>query len=204
MIRTKHAMRLKENRNKGYSLVELIICIAIIAIFTGLACVTVTMISSAKAKDAAVSFESRLSDMITKTKSQVCTVNGTQQPTFSRCMKLYQANDGKYYIKTGYFNPDGSGESNDADLSAKYIFVPGENVNSDKGTSLSSRVVVKFMDDAGTEQTIQYTGTLKEVYIVYNKAGRCIEGNGTYRFYKKNGNAIADVTIQKNGSHQSN
>lgn len=202
MIQTKHDMR--ENRNKGYSLVELIICIAIIAIFTGLAFVTVTMINSAKAKDAAVSFESQLSDMITKTKSQVCTVNGTQQATFSRCLKLYQASDGNYYIKSGYYNPDGSGESSDGDVSAQYIFVPGENVNSDKGKSLSSRVVVGYRDEAGTEQRIQYNGTLKEVYIVYNKAGRCIEGNGTYRFYKRNGNAIADVTIQKNGSHQSN
>lgn len=202
MIQTKHDMH--ENRNKGYSLVELIICIAIIAIFTGLAFVTVTMINSAKAKDAAVSFESQLSDMITKTKSQVCTVNGTQQPTFSRCLKLYQASDGNYYIKSGYYNPDGSGESSDGDVSAQYIFVPGENVNSDKGKSLSSRVVVGYRDEAGTEQRIQYNGTLKEVYIVYNKAGRCIEGNGTYRFYKRNGNAIADVTIQKNGSHQSN
>lgn len=202
MIQTKHDMH--ENRNKGYSLVELIICIAIIAIFTGLAFVTVTMINSAKAKDAAVSFESQLADMITKTKSQVCTVNGTQQITFSRCLKLYQASDGKYYIKSGYYNPNGSGESSSGDVSAQYIFVPGENVNSDKGTSLSSRVVVGYKDESGTEQKIQYDGTLKEVYIVYNKAGRCIEGNGTYRFYKRNGNAIADVTIQKNGSHQSN
>lgn len=202
MIQTKHDMH--ENRNKGYSLVELIICIAIIAIFTGLAFVTVTMINSAKAKDAAVSFESQLADMITKTKSQVCTVNGTQQTTFSRCLKLYQASDGNYYIKSGYYNPNGSGESSSGDVSAQYIFVPGENVNSDKGTSLSSRVVVGYKDETGTEQKIKHDGTLKEVYIVYNKAGRCIEGNGTYRFYKRNGNAIAAVTIQKNGSHQSN
>lgn len=198
--------------NKGYSLVEMIITIAIIAIMTGISFVTVTMINSAKAKDASVTFESELSDMITKTKNQVCIVNGKSKPSFSTCMMIYKADDGRYYVKRGYYNPAGSGlsetDASTVNMDAQYIFINEENVNDGKGKGLSSRVKITYRDNTvsgSTDQTIEYTDKADDKqYIVYDRNGKCIEGYGVYKFYKKNGNVIADVTIQKNGSHQSN
>lgn len=198
--------------NKGYSLVEMIITIAIIAIMTGISFVTVTMINSAKAKDASVTFESELSDMITKTKNQVCIVNGKSKPSFSTCMMIYKADDDRYYVKRGYYNPAGSGlseaDASAVNMDAQYIFINEENVNDGKGKGLSSRVRITYRDNTvsgSTDQTIEYTDKADDKqYIVYDRNGKCIEGYGVYKFYKKNGNVIADVTIQKNGSHQSN
>lgn len=198
--------------NNGYSLVEMIITIAIIVIMSGISFVTVSMINSAKAKDASVTFESELSDMITKTKNQVCIVNGKSKPSYSSCLMIYKASDNNYYVKKGYYNPAGSGlsETNAAsvNMDAMYIFINEENLNDGKGKGLSSRVKIGYRDNTiagSTEQTIEYTDNASDKnYIVYDRNGRCLEGYGIYRFYKKNGNVIADVTIQKNGSHQSN
>ncbi len=177
-------------QNKGFSLVEMIICMAIIVIMSGIAMVTVTLINSARAKEAAVTFESALSDTIAKAKSQVCVVSGTAQPKYLHCLKVYRYSDGNYYIQTGYYNPDGTSDD------TRYIFPAEENVNHGKGVSMSSRVTLKYNDAEIAEDS--------PVYIVYNSAGRCISGYGTYKFYKRNGNNIAAVTIQENGSHQSN
>lgn len=187
-------LKAKLRDNRGFSLVELIICISIIIIMSGVAMVTVTMLNSAKAKEASVTFESTLSDTITKSKNQVCVISGVQYPKYDRCIHVYKHSDGKYYIRTGYFDPDASG-------SAAYIFFDDENVNGGKGISMTSKVDVKYTATGTTDDAlIDEDG----IYIVYNRNGQCIEGSGTYSFYKKNGNAIADVVIQKNGSHQSN
>lgn len=60
---------LKEN-NRGYSLVEMIICVAIIAILSGLAMVTVSAIYSARASAAQEAFDEEIASLQTRTKSQ--------------------------------------------------------------------------------------------------------------------------------------
>ena len=188
-------LKAKLRDNRGFSLVEMIICIAIIVIMSGVAMVTITLLNSAKAKEASVTFESTLSDMITKTKNQVCVISGVQYPKYDRCMNIYKHSDGKYYIRTGYYDPDNAGSP------SAYIFIDDENVNDGRGVSMTSKVIIKYTATGTTDKVdIDDTG----VYIVYDRRGLCIEGSGIYSFYKKNGNAIADVVIQKNGSHQSN
>ncbi len=175
--------------NKGYSLVEMIICIAIIAILSGIALVTVSMINSAKAKEAAVSFDSVISDTIVKSKGQLCVVGGVEQPTYKRCMHLYLDNaSGRYYVKTGYYDP----------ATDTYEFVDSENKNEGKGTNLSSKVEIKYEDLDGNKSTVDSAG----VYIVFNKNGTCSEGTGLYEFYKKNGNLVDELKIKANGSHE--
>ena len=180
--------------NKGYSLVEMIICIAVIAILSGVAMVTVSLIHSAKAKEASVSFTSELSDIAIKSKNQIVMIkdeddNIVKYPDYSYCLKLYKT-DGRFYIKKGYYNPDGT------DDSTKYVFVSGENPNNDLGISLSSRVNITFTDSTGTEADVD------EAYIAYDRKGRCSLGYGRYSFYNKKG-LIAEVKINKNGSYQS-
>ena len=175
--------------NKGYSMVEMIICIAIIAILSGVAIVTVTMINSAKAKDAAVSFDSVVADTIAKSKGQMCVVNGVEEPTYKRCIHLYLDDaSGRYYMRTGYYDPD----------TDTYEFVDKENKNGGLGTNLSSKVVIKYQDLAGNKSDVDSTG----VYIVFNKNGTCYSGIGLYEFYKRNGSLVDEVSIKANGSHQ--
>ena len=189
--------------NKGYSLVEMIIVIAIIAVMTGVATVTVTLINSARAKEAAVTFTSELSDVSSKAKNQMVVMedasgNKVKYPSYSYCLKIYKEG-GKNYIKKGYYNPDGTSDA------TKYIFIDSENNNGGRGISLSSRIEIKYTDSTGVEKTISNTAgssSVKEVYIVFDRTGRCILGDGDYNFYKTNSSLVATVRLKKNGSYQ--
>ena len=186
--------------DKGYSLVEMIICIAIIAIMTGVAVVTVSLINSAKAREASVTFTSELSDMYTKSKNQMVVISDVKYPKYNHC--LYLHSDGtRTYIKKGYYNPAGTDEA------TKYIYTGVDTPNSGKGVSITSSVTIKYKDSAGVEKSITGTdsGTsLKGVYIIYDRNGRCIEGSGLYTFCKDEDVVIAEVGLKKNGSYQSN
>ena len=193
MMENKSKRRHRLN-NKGYSLVEMIITIGIIVVMTGAAVGTMFMISSAKAKEASVTFTSQLSNIATKAKNQTIVIDGTSYPNYNYCLKLYQSGN-KCYVQVGYYNSDAGepGESN-------YTPIADENNNNGKGASLSSKVSIVYTNAGGVKTNI--TGD-NAVYIAFNRTGACVEGNGTYSFYKKNGNLVGDVKLNKNGSYQS-
>jgi prepilin-type N-terminal cleavage/methylation domain-containing protein len=206
--------------NKGYSLVEMIIVIAIIAVMSAAAMVTVTLINSAKAKEAGVTFDSELAALVAESKSQVVKFDinndGAVDDTDTTLCKdyyfaiaVYQATDGKYYISHGYYKNDGTKK--------EYIALADENTNNGKGTCISSRVSIDYT--AGTKNSGELTSgdnvTLtgincstdnnKAVVVAFDKAGKCVSGVGTYLFKKTAGNTTIDeVTIRANGSRQSN
>ena len=60
----------KLRENKGYSMVEMIICLAIIMILAGMAVVTISSISSSKASASRETFDAELSALQARTKSQ--------------------------------------------------------------------------------------------------------------------------------------
>lgn len=187
-------IHLKHN-NKGFTLVEMIITIAIIVVLTGAAMVTLTMMHSAKAKEASVTFTSELSDTATKSKNQMVVIQEadgtkTNKASYSHCLKVYKHSNGNYYIKKGYYNPDGTTDA------TKYLFTDTDERNDGKGISISSKVTIKYTAPGASEAEIS------EVYIVYDRNGRVIEGNGRYGFYKRNGNLVAEVNLNKNGSYQ--
>ena len=192
--------RMKKLNNRGYSLVELIIVIAIIVVFSAAALVTMTVMHNAKAKEAAITFDSELSELIHNAKNRACDVNdnGTieaveKEYTFG--LRLYQV-DGKCYLQNVLVFA-GAYES-DVD------FEKANNPNNGLGKSLSTYVYVKYTDKAGNEYTIGDTGS-DEVLIYYNKDGSCASGVGTYEFIKTNNDTmVAIMTINKNGSHQTN
>lgn len=197
--KNKNRRESKVINDKGFSLVEMIIVIAIIAVLTGVATVTVTLINSAKAKDASIAFNSELTDLSTKSKSQICTKeDGTTEPNFLYCLMVYQKNNGKYYVKRGYYNTAAATGTD------PYVFIDSENKNGGDGIGLSSRVEVRYTDTNGVEKKIASSGsdTIPAVYIVFSRDGRILEGAGTFGFYKKNGNNVADVAVRRNGSHQ--
>lgn len=183
--------------NKGYSLVELIIVIAIIVVLSAAAYATLTIMHSAKAKEAASTFESEISELITKSKGQMCVVKDEDgdgiddlKPDYRYCINVYKDSDGKFYLRKGYWDS----------VTDAYTFPIELNNSSGKGTSLSAYVIVKYKALGGTENTVDASG----ISIVYDRSGMCIEGAGEFSFYKKSGSYISSVTLNKNGSHQSN
>jgi prepilin-type N-terminal cleavage/methylation domain-containing protein len=183
--------------NKGYTLVELVIVIAIVAILAAMSAVSITLIHSAKAKEASVSFDNQVATLITKSKN-----TSTQQADKVYAMRVY--NDGGIlYIQEGLYDTSAN----------KYEFDA-----TDKGKAISSRVDVKYtgvvdVPDAsgvpsGTLSTLNAV-SLKDaafpygICIRYDKTGRCLDGYGEYSFHKKNGNKVGTVWVRKNGSHES-
>lgn len=174
--------RMKRN-NSGYSLVEMIIVLAIIAVVSVMALISVTMIHSAKAKEAAVTFDSEVATLITKSKNLVCDVDAS----YSYCLKVYKDGN-KFYIQQGYYDP----------TSDTYIFnASTDPLNGGKGKCLSSYVNVTYTPTGGTEADIT------ETYIRYDRTGLCVEGDGVYKFYKRSGTMVAQDYVRKNGSHDS-
>ena len=195
----------KKKRDKGYTLVEMIIVIAIIAIVAGLSLISITLIHSARAKEAAVTVDSEIATLITKSKNMQCDRPGCQYAA-----RIYKADNDVYYFQRGYFDPN-------AGTNGTYIFTNTDTEGDGKGTSLSSYVVVKF---TGTQEIVNADGTCGGVstthneqdvadmnfhgglYIRFARDGSCEAGVGDIGFYKRNGNDVAHNTIRTNGSHQ--
>ncbi len=192
--------RMKKLNNKGYSLVELIIVIAIIVVFSAAALVTMTVMHNAKAKEAATTFDSELSELIHNAKNRACDVNGDDkivgiENDYTFGLRLYQI-DGKCYLQSVLVFA-GAYEAN-------VDYEKANNPNNGLGKSLSTYVYVKYTDRAGNENVIGNTGN-DEVLIYYNRDGSCASGVGTYEFMKTNNDTmVAIMTLNKNGSHQSN
>ena len=182
-----------KNNNGGYTLVEMIIVLAIVAVLSAAAGVSVTLINSAKAKEASVTFDSEVATLITKSKNTVCTYDADgdgvaeMQNDYVHCLKIYRENT-TYYVMRGYYDV-----ANDS-----YIFdSTTDSSNGGKGKSLSSYVSIQYQSGS-TASLITEDG----VYIRYNRNGTCVEGDGSFDFYKRNGNVVAHVVLRKNGSHE--
>jgi prepilin-type N-terminal cleavage/methylation domain-containing protein len=211
--------------NKGYSLVEMIIVIAIIAVMSAGSLVTIKLINSAKAKEAGVTLDSEIAALVAKSKSQLVEFNydksadgvisdddKAKSRDYYFAIAVYQGADEKYYISHGFYSPDDSGKKT-------YIAFADDNTNNGKGTCISKRVIISYdgvegaaksgLLKAGTSLTttdITTSGTNKDVFIIaFDKAGRCVSGVGTYDLKKSADNATIDmITIRANGSRQSN
>ena len=169
--------------NKGYSLVEMIIVIAIILIVSAMAAVTVTMIQSAKAKDAAIRVDSEIAEIIASSRGMAY---DPADPNKFYALYLYE-DDGAYFIERGYAEKLPTG---------KYNFTSnGKNPNGDKGYDLTKYVIIDW--DAEDKDD------LPGVEIVYSKSGQCLAGYGKYSFKKRNGNEVATNYIRQNGTHAS-
>ncbi len=191
--------RMKKLNNKGYSLIELIIVVAIIAIFTAAAMVTLSTMHSAKAKEAAITFESELSELLTKCKSNSIDpdldgVIDSDDKLHTYGLRIHSVN-GKCYlqeviVKDGLYLSDASYEN-------------AKNNNGGKGISLSSYVYVRYTDFDGNQ--IEIKGNSANYGLIsYNRDGSCSTGYGTYEFIRESSDTkVATITINKNGSFQS-
>ena len=173
------------NQNKAYSLVEMIIVIAIIGVITVMAMVTVSIIRSARAKDAAIRFDNEVGTLISKAKYIKANPSDPTKDMFhaARIEKI----SSKYYVVYGYALKDGTDFEEDTE---------------EKRVSLSPYCKVMY----SPEETTGY-GTEVDadgIVIVYNKSGLCLNGAGKSAFYKANtDDVMANDFVRKYGSHQS-
>ena len=156
-------------KNKGYTLVEMIIVIAIMAILGGVSFLTIGVIKQAKRQSAATTLDNQISNCLIKTKAISPSTNGKDAPL---CMVIKKRTDGTYAIMNGYIqggnitdetgnvlNPD-----NDADCEA----------------ILSKEIVkIEYMPSTSTQQW-----SASDMVIQFIKSdGSTQYGGGTYKLY---------------------
>ena len=198
MLMKKMKQVLKDN--SGFSLTELIIVIAIIAIMTTASFVTISIMHSARAKEAGSTFENALAEVIgmAKSKSVDYDMDGTinsEEQNFTIGLRMYK-DGGKFYLKKCVFKKNANGTYSVFDYNSNNAFIKSINEKDGKGACLTAYVNVKYYDEAGTLSTdTQYE-------LVFNKKGECVQGVGRYEFVKSSsGNKIVTVTVNKNGSY---
>lgn len=172
-------------KNKGYTMVELIIVIAIIGILSAMSLITWKAVDNANYKKAVSTFESELTTLRTTTMAQ----------DSGLAMHLYYDDtDDTYYIERGFMIMDGTAfgvpSASDSVASLDYFKY--------QGTSNPVKILKKG--------TITYDGTdVKElpngVCIHFNKSDGSIDASygaaGKYVFSDKGGDVIANVTLNK-------
>lgn len=197
----------KTNRlnDKGYTLIEMIIVMAIVVVLTGASMLTVSIMHAAKAKEAASTMENDTSDLHIKAKGQnFVDKNGTVYKEYAYALKLYD-NNGHYYLQNTVVDRQTKTELDSSTFPTGVSSLGDmvENSHNGLGTSLSAYVYVKYEDPTSTTTSgaidIDSTGKL----IVFDKNGACVSGHGRYDFYKKSSDTlVASLTINKNGSIQ--
>lgn len=183
-------MKKKIDNNSGYTLVELIIVLAIIVILTTAAFVTMSIMHTAKVKDAATTFDAEITDLIARTRNQDVyqdtNQNGVKDSGEELTDYKYELGisyeDEKYYINNWFLTPGGT-----------------HSEAATKRKSMSAYVRIQYSDFDG----VYVDAAVADGHTIrFDKSGACVEGAGVYKFLKKDGSVIATVTINKNGSHQ--
>jgi prepilin-type N-terminal cleavage/methylation domain-containing protein len=169
------------NKNKGYSLIEMLIVIAIMAILSGLSAVSVSLIAKAKCQDAVQSFDSQLSNLWLQTKSTA----GSQQIMY---MTLEKSASGSCYQVKIY---DGVAST------------PKETnvLEGNPERSRKCRVKIQYREkESDSFQEITDTNTIN---IKFDKStGAVLEGAGEYMFTDTSDKKIASVYLNAmTGNH---
>ena len=186
--------------NGGFSLTELIIVIAIILVMTAASFVTLTIMHSARAKEAASSFENAIAEVINLSKNNGVDkdANGSidsAEEKYTIGLRIYK--DGrKYYLQKCICQKQATGEYTYVSLAATDPYIKSLNESSGKGVCLSSYVKINYYDIDGND------ASANSYVIAFNKKGECVLGYGRYDFLKASTNGkIVSVSVNKNGSY---
>ena len=196
-------------KNKGYTLVEMVIVIAIMAILASLSIFSVGIIKDAKRSAAINTFDNQLSNCLVKTKA-VSDKNVTDKEL---CMYIYKRTVGtksNYCIKVGYEVTDGVQDITKKDASNLPIVV-GASLSyataSADDTNWDAILPKEVTDIVYTDATSSTSIGLGKI-IKFNKSNGTVEdGAGTYTFYKNDtkdngGTAYATFYLdEKTGNH---
>ena len=204
-----------KQKNKGYSFVETVIVIAIIVILAGLSLVSVTLINTARAKQASTLFGDEVKLIKQKNMSMAPQLDSAVYTpgTKSSYGLVLHKEDGKFKITEVECAEEGSGST--SYFKFVYNSAGSTDVKRVDTASIASAVDVKFsgyyksFEDGSNNSDAEYTdyvagqldsGSTNSICILFDKKGNCISGYGTYSFYKKNGTKVSSVIVRKNGS----
>ncbi len=200
MVEIKERIKKSIKDNSGFSLTELIIVLAIILIMTVASFVTITIMHSAKAKEAASSFENALTEVISLSKNNGVDKNSNgvidvDEGKYSIGLRIYK--DGrKYYLQKCICEKNATGEYTYVSLPTSDAYISSLNESSGKGVCLSSYVKINYYDIDGNDKSAD------SYVIAFNKKGECVLGFGRYEFLKASTNSkIVSVSVNKNGSY---
>lgn len=207
--------------NEGYTLVELIIVLAIIVVLSAAAMITLRAINTAKAKEASTTFKIQLDALAARSKSELAwndaNGNGKYDPNeeyinadpaknqYMFALYLYK-DSSKLYVRpaAAQMSNGGIAQTYDNELSLGVVS------DSSRGASLSAYVSIEYTLVASPgsikhidPSTSSETGTQASgQWIVFDRNGNCVIGAGEYKFLSRRGGVISTVTINKNGSIQ--
>lgn len=197
---------MSKSNNKGYTLVEMIVVIAIVAVLAAMATVSVTLIHSAKAKEAAISFDNDIATLITRSKNQEIPKNKLDDGYKYHAIKIKSDASGYYYIERVLCKDPTDPATCIPDFTSLYKVSDTSFYADYDKSKLTDQEYNQLFTSLSKHVDITYNGTAigtSGVLIAYNKAGICVAGDGEYQFLKDNGNQVARVEVRKNGSHQS-
>ena len=178
--------------NKGYTLVEALIVIAIIAILGGVSIFSIGIIRDARCSAAVSEFDNQISNTLVKTKALSDAGNNHEV-----CMYITQLTNSKnhtyFYVKVGY-DSGTSGTVSDIRKSTE----------PDKDDSSSWDIVFpKDIDKITLQADTSGTETnITSQKIKFDKSvGSIKSGYGTYKFYKGD-RVVAEIYLDKStGKH---
>ena len=200
-------------KNKGYTMIEMIIVIAIMAILSGMAFVTLGIIQQAKCNAAATSLDSQIGSLWIKTKAlsqgktqtvATSSEKGAKYPLSMLIRKNDDASDdirdGSYVIYLGYSDGSSFYEKERCEVlpnvvSLKYTPTPGKDAEQ-KVTTLSMLVHTD-----GSSETIA-TGETDGFLISFNKSdGSVNHGAGTYEIIYNDETIVSIYLDSITGNH---
>ncbi len=191
-------------KNKGYTLIEMIIVIAIMAILTAVAFVTLGVIHQAKCNAAVNSLDNQIGSLWIKTKAisqgktQTSPTSSEPGAAYPLCMQLCKnvdstddIRDGSYEIILGY--EDGTN------------FIQKEKVE-----ALTDIVSIKYTETSGHAEQRHSTltsspnadGTTDNILIEFNKSDGSVKyGAGTYEVIYNNSTVASIYLDSITGNH---
>lgn len=202
MVKIKDRIKKSLKDNRGFSLTELIIVIAIILIMTVASFITLNIVHGARAKDAASSFENSLAEVVNLSKNNGVDKDGngtidSTEANYTIGLRLYK-DGGKYYLQKIICQREATGEYVGLAFPTSDSYIKALNENSGKGICLSAYVDVEYYGLDGAH----LVSTTDTYIIVFNKKGECVLGYGKYEFRKSStGEKIVTVSVNKNGSY---
>lgn len=181
-------------KNKGYTLIELIIVIAIIGILAGASFVSIGVIREAKRQAAVNTLNSQISSLLVRTKavsaaSKNAAVNPTDDPL---CMVIKKRTDGTYAIVTGTYDGSGSMSVSDPNVDANCEAILPKDI-----------VQIKYVPDGAQRATVVSSSDDDDLLIQFVKSdGSTQYGGGEYEVYVKGGRLYATIYLNKvSGNH---
>ena len=194
---------------KGYSLVELVIVLAIILVLAVMALVSLTIINSARAKDAAINTGEEINTLKQKCMNMTPDdLDSDGKPVGNYdgwALAIYRTSEDKVAVCLTKHVSASAPDTNLASVLDTYVPVEYNatatygTVNTDDNLENSENNIV-FSKRVDVKDPSGNSVSTTPKYISFGKRGNCVSGSGEYHFYKTNGNQVARVKVNDDGS----